>query len=243
MNLAIVNESTMFTGLGRYASYLAKATNATLFSLNLDSSINISKYPGKVVERKPFLKFGNGWYLNHRFPSFFLREIKDLIKNQITPETVIHYASQGIPHLNLDNRYIYTVHDLFGLDSKYNDDSRLRKLLKINFKHIVSAERIITVSQYVKSQLHSFGVSGKVNVVYPPVSVGFKKLDDISTVRKSLGLPKEKKLVLSVSSQDPRKNLKVVGKTMDLLGQDYALVRVGKPIGNCYAFNNIDDEK
>ena len=30
---------------------------------------------------------------------------------------------------------------------------------------------------------------------------------------------------------------------MELLGEEYSLVRIGKPLGDCYSFSNIDDEK
>jgi glycosyltransferase involved in cell wall biosynthesis len=68
-------------------------------------------------------------------------------------------------------------------------------------------------------------------------------LENRFSLRKSLGLPEDKKLVLSVSSQDPRKNLKAVAETMRLLGEEYHLVRVGKPIGASHSFSNIDDVK
>lgn len=243
MNVAIINESTKHSGLGRYAIDLAKASSGSLFSLSLDSSIDQSKYPGEVVPYRPFLKIGNGWYINHRFPSIFLRNIKTFIKDEVAPDTIIHYSSQGIPHLNMKNRYLYTIHDLFGMDLKYNGDSKLRKLLEINLKHIASSETIVTVSQYVKSQLQNFGLNGEINVIYPPVSSSFQSLDDRVSLRKYLGLPETKKLVLSVSSLDPRKNIKAVTGTMELLGEEYSLVRIGKPLGDCYSFSNIDDEK
>ena len=243
MSFAIINESTRYTGLGRYAADLANATNGKLFSLHLDSSIDTSEYPGEVVSHKSLIKIGNGWYMNHRFPSIFLTSRKKQIQNQITQDKIIHYSSQGIPNLNLKNRYVFTIHDLFGLDSKFNKDSGLRKLLEINLKYIASAERIITVSQYVKSQLQNIGINGRIEAIYPPVSRSFKLLDSRISVRKSLGLPENRRLVLSVSSQDPRKNLKTVTETMKLLGDEYSLVRVGKPIGNCYSFSNVDDEK
>ena len=243
MRFAIINESTKYTGLGRYAADVAIATNAKLLSLNLDSSIDPSQYPGQVTSYKPLLKIGNGWYMNHRFPSIFLTGIRKQIEDQISSDTIIHYSSQGIPHLNLNNRYFYSVHDLFGLDSKYNGDSRLRKLLEINLKHVATGERIVTVSQYVKSRLQEFGVNAKIDVIYPPVSRSFKPLDNRVSARKSLGLPENRRLVLSVSSLDPRKNLKAVAGTMKLLGGGYSLVRVGKPIGDCYSFSNVDDEK
>jgi len=243
MKIAVINESIRISGLGRYASDLATALNCDLFSLNLDSSISPLKYPGKVFTSKPMLSFGSGWYLNHRFPSIFMRVIKKQIENQITTETVVHYASQGIPKLNFPNKNIYTVHDLFGLDSRYNRDSLARKFFKGNLKNLLSANKIITVSNYISTQLEIIGFAGKIETIYPAVSRSFKKVDDKIRIRKSLGLPEDKKLVLSVSSQNVRKNLKVVPETMRLLGDGYSLVRVGESIGQCYSFTNIDDEK
>jgi len=243
MKIVVINESTRISGLGRYASDLATALNCDLFSLNLDSSISPLNYPGKVFKSKPMLSFGSGWYLNHRFPSIFLRGIKKQIENQITKETVVHYASQGIPKLNFPNRYIYTVHDLFGLDSTYNRDIVSKKLLKRNLKNLLSANIIITVSNYICTQLKKIDFAGKMETIYPAVSRSFNKVDHKVRIRKSLGLPENKKLVLSVSSQDLRKNLKVIPETMKLLGDEYSLVRVGEPIGQSYSFKNADDEK
>ena len=243
MSIAIINDSTIYTGLGRYATNLACATNAKLISLNLDSSIAPWKYPGMVTSSHKVFKIGTGWYLNNRFPSLFLSRIKKQIENQIDPITLIHYSSQNIPHLNLKNRYVFTVHDTFGLGSKSSSNTRFKKLIKINLKYIQSSERIIAVSNYTRSQLHKFGIDGKVDVIYPPVSRTFKSLGEPISIRKILGLPENKKLVLNVSSQEPRKNLKVVAETMKHLGNEYKLVRVGSPVGECYSFINIDDEK
>lgn len=243
MKIAVMNESTRISGLGRYASDLATALNCDLFSLNLESSISPLNYPGKVFTSKPMLSFGSGWYLNHRFPSIFMRVIKKQIENQITKETVVHYASQGIPKLNFPNRYIYTVHDLFGLDSRYNRDILAKNFFKRNLKHLLSAKKIITVSNHISTQLEKIDFAGKIETIYPAISRSFKKVDDKVRIRKSLDLPEDKKLVLSVSTQDLRKNLKVIPETMRLLGNEYSLVRVGEPIGQCYSFKNIDDEK
>lgn len=243
MNLAILNDSTEYTGLGRYASDLASATNAKLISLNLDSSVDPSAYPGTVAYFKPFLKVGTGWFMSHRMPSIFLSGVRTQIVNQIDSDTTIHYASQGVPYLNLKNRYVFTVHDLFGMNLKFTRDLGLRKFLQSNLKFISSGERVVTVSQHIRSQLQEIGIDRKIDVIYPPVSRSFKRLDDRINARKLLGLPESKKLILSVSSQDPRKNLKAVAETMQYLGDDYKLVRIGKPIGNCFSFRNIDDEK
>lgn len=243
MKSVVINESTRFTGLGRYAYYLSKALDTSLFTLSLDSSISSSNYEGKIFKPVPILKIGNGWYFYHRFPSILLSKIRKQLENEINSETILHYASQGIPHLNLHNRFLYTIHDLFGINPKYNSDMRIRKLTELNLKQALLSERIIAVSNHVKSELEKYGVSAKISSIYPPISGSFRKIYDRDGAKKSLGLPNDKKLILSVSSEDPRKNLEAVIETMRLLGEGYSLVRVGKPIGECYSFSKIDDEK
>ena len=243
MSVVIINDSTINTGLGRYAADLSRATNNGLLSLNLDSSIDPSKYPGEIISYKRFMKISNGWYFSHRFPAIFLSNIKRQIRNKVNPSTILHYSSQVVPFLNLKNRYIYTVHDLFGLDKRFNQNPRLKSILEANLKHIKGSERIITVSKYVKSLLQRYGMHDRIDVIYPPISSIFMPLENRFSLRRLLHLPEDKKLILSVSSQDPRKNLKAVIDTMQYLGDEYRLVRIGHPVGNCLSFNNVDDQQ
>lgn len=243
MNIAIINDSAIFTGIGRYATYLTYATNAVLFSLKLDSTIRTRKYPGIEVFPRTFPKIGTGWYLNHRFPSVFLSNIKKQIEKQINPNTIIHYSSQNVPRINLKNRYVFTIHDTFGLDPNFCSNSRVRKINEMNLRYSASSERIISVSKFTQSQLKKFGMEGNIDVIYPPVATAFKPLEKRESLRKKLGLPENKKLVLSVSTQNPRKNLKAVAETMKFLGSEYNLVRVGHPIDQSYSFTNVGDEE
>jgi glycosyltransferase involved in cell wall biosynthesis len=239
----VINESTKFTGLGRYAHDLSEALDAPLFSLNLDSAKDDRAYDGEVFKKSTIMKIGNGWYINHRFPSIFLTGIGKQIQHKIPRDAIIHYASQSIPRLDLKNRYLYTVHDLFGLNPMYNPDSRIRKLLQANMKNVLGAERVVTVSNHIKSEVETLTPSGEVIVIYPPVSRSFKRIEDKDSIRKFLGLPLDKKLVLSVSTEDPRKNFKTVLETVKKLGDGYKLVRVGRSIDGAYCFNRVDDVK
>lgn len=243
MDRTVINESPKFSGLGRYARDLSIALSARLLTLNLDSSLNDSVFEGTLFRQKNIIKFGNGWYINHRFPSFALREIGNQIRKEVSSASILHYASQLVPCLNLENRYLYTVHDLFGLNPKYSRNKRLRKLIKLNLKRIIMADKIITVSNYVRSELESLVNSEKIVTIYPPVSESFTRMYDKPALRKLLGLPLDKKLVLSVSSDNPRKNLQATKETITKLGDKFRLVRVGKAIENSYSFEKIDDEK
>lgn len=241
LNNVIINESNKFSALGRYAKDLSLALDSKLFTLYLDSSKDIETFEGKILSPGIRLKIGNGWYYYHKFPHISLRKIEAEIIKEIQNDTIIHYASQGIPKLNISNRFVYTIHDLFGLDEKYNHDLKLRKLLRKNLNEIFLAEKILTVSNFVKSKLEVIKNSPEVVTIYPPVSNSFQPITDKSEIRKELNLPTDKILILNVSSDDPRKNTPAILKTLRLLGKNYDLVRVGKPLGVGYSFSRVDE--
>jgi glycosyltransferase involved in cell wall biosynthesis len=102
---------------------------------------------------------------------------------------------------------------------------------------------IVTNTKYLKNELISFGFTGKITTVYLPYSPIFRKLPaNKEEIRMALGLPLDKKLILSVSTDSPRKNLPMVKRVIDELGSDFMLVRVGTPLGKSITFKDIDDK-
>ncbi len=75
------------------------------------------------------------------------------------------------------------------------------------------------------------------------VSDSLFRINDKISLKKELNLPLDKKLVLSISSNDKRKNIPTVENVMNKINDDYQLVRVGPRIGKSITFENIDDEK
>lgn len=238
----VINESNRFSALGRYAKDLSIALNAELFTLRLDSSMNVKSYDGQVLSPSNLLKIGNGWYFNHLFPSISLNKIKSEINRKLSGDALIHYSSQGIPRLNLKNQFVYTVHDLFGLDKKYNKDPKLIRLLRRNLKQVFLSRKIITVSNLVRSKLEEYEGNIEICTIYPPISSSFVRIEEKEKIRKELNLPLHKRLILSVSSTDPRKNLEAVFRTKKILGENYEIVRVGKQLNGEYSFRNVEDE-
>ena len=105
--------------------------------------------------------------------------------------------------------------------------------------------RSVTVSNSVKHEIISrFNINeNNVSVISPYVSDNFYPLNRNDELRKELGLPLDKKLILSVSSDQPRKNLSMVRELMDRLGEEYQLVRIGVPVGNSITFTDVNAEK
>ena len=136
--------------------------------------------------------------------------------------------------------------DMFARKTFIKADSIQESLKKIYMNRYLKAymnyENIITVSNRVKSEiLETINVDGnRIAVIPPHVPEYFYHLDNKVKLREKLGLPLDKILILSVSSAQPRKNLGMVKKVVEGLGNGYALVRIGHPVGNSITYNNVD---
>ncbi len=78
-------------------------------------------------------------------------------------------------------------------------------------------------------------------MIWPGIK-NFHRMDDKQNLRKELGLPMDKVLLLSVSDNRPRKNLGFLKELMENMGGDYRLIRVGTQIGDSITFSHVDSE-
>lgn len=243
MNVAVINDYTKFSGIGRYSSNLSYATNAQLISIVKDPSKLNAEYSGKVFTGFSFPPITTGWYLNQNYPDIFLKKVSNYLKEKLPSGGIIHYASQSLVPFNLSFNEVSTIHDLMAINPRYKNPNMYIKIMKKALNRLEKLRNIITDSAYVRKQLIEYGFSGEIEIIYPPVQDSFKKLTlDKNSLRKKLGLPLDKKLVLNVSTSRPWKNLKAVEETMNLLGEEYRLVRVGEPFQSSYSFNKISDK-
>ncbi|WJJ97096.1 glycosyltransferase family 4 protein [Algibacter luteus] len=100
-------------------------------------------------------------------------------------------------------------------------------------KSIKNSRRIVTDSNYVKSDIiETYKISeNKIDVIYPAPSLQF--------VNKGL---KKEKIILTVSSIDPRKNLKRIIKAFNGIDSDYKLKIVGAK-NKTFSNIGIDDKQ
>lgn len=126
------------------------------------------------------------------------------------------------------------MHDFLGIENK-------NKIIENNFKIYKKFKNVICVSNHIKNKLIDYGFEGNINVIYPGIK-NFSHIDDKINLRKILNLPLDKKLILSVSNNTPRKNLKFLNELFNNLGEEYKLVRVGQKVGDSITFNNVDDK-
>ncbi|SNR24584.1 Glycosyltransferase involved in cell wall bisynthesis [Maribacter sedimenticola] len=102
---------------------------------------------------------------------------------------------------------------------------------------VKNAKRIVTDSEYVKLDIHNtYGIKKEIiDVIYAAPSTKFVNLK-----------LKREKIILTVSSLDPRKNLKRVINAFQEIESDYKLVIVGKSNGSfsstIYEHNTVDSK-
>ena len=124
---------------------------------------------------------------------------------------------------------------------KYN--YRSQRYVQRNIKDFLRVKNLIADSRYVAEEALEIGFEFMPKVIYPPFSEYLKGGLDRKECRKKLNLPMDKILLLSVASDDPRKNLKAVKETVNQLGTKYALVHVGPKMDGAYNFINISESE
>ena len=181
--------------------------------------------------------------ITYIFRSAAFSNAKEYIKGHSdNKKTIVYYTNQFSGTLGLrDSTEVVSVHD-----SPYylGDSSTLRRVyMKLLYESLKEMKFIITNTEYLKGELFHYGYNGKITTIHLPFEKTFRKLDASKEALKNLlGFPPSKKLVLSVSSDSPRKNLKTVETVMKILGDEYLLVRVGSEVPGSITFKNVDDE-
>ncbi len=236
----IVNRYPPFTSVYRWASDLADSLPYDKEIINLIYNRNGWGYDHEGVD---FISNLGTNFLTYLFRSVaFSNARKYVIASSKPRRAVIHYTNQFSGILRI--KYAYEIVNV--QDSPYFlDDSSLaeRIYMKLLYRSLENARYIVTNTDVLKEDLHRFGFKGEITTIHLPVGKSFRKLSvSKDSLRKSLGLPSSKKLVLSVSSDSPRKNLKTVESVMNSLGDEYVLVRVGKELKRGITFKNTDDE-
>ena len=229
------------TGVGKYAKdlymLLAPESKIVQFIFNERYLDNFYKQPYKGFKST---------VLNYMFSKFAFRSGIDFINN--TPD-IIHITSQTMKPIFNNKKMVVTIHDIISFNRNQAYNQILEKLkdayMRRYVKKYLAYDNIITVSNHVKNQvITQFNINeNKIVAISPYVTDNFFPIPDKDVLRKELGLPEDKKLILSVSSNAPRKNLAMVKSVMEKLGDSYQLVRIGSQVGNSITFRNVDDEK
>lgn len=137
----------------------------------------------------------------------------------------------GIGPTFYKNKILY-IHDLsfkyFPEHFSYFFQKSYNFLIPISAKN---SKKVITVSDYVKKDLETVLEIKNIQIIYPAISSKFKQLN-----------LKREKIILCVSSIDPRKNIIRVIKAYQNLKTDYKLIFIGSK-SNSFSTLKLKKEK
>jgi len=139
---------------------------------------------------------------------------------------------------------IVTLHDI-GFKNSYKNAPAYKHLARYYgyffiFKKFLKFDIIIVLTNALKNYIiNEYRYNGNIFVVLHYYNPSFKLLKNKQDLIKKLKLPENKKLILSVGTDKPNKNIQILGKVMNILGEEYKLVRVGPSVGNSITFNNL----
>jgi len=241
--IIVINDKLYGPSLGTPTESIVNCTGSenNLYTYIYDKS-NINKEIRGKKLLGVYPPISSGWFINTSFQDFIFRKFKKYVKEN-SKTHLIHYTSQQVKPFHFQNSTV-TVHDLVPLIFPEETKKAVVKLTKKNIKFYRKLPITLTVSNFIKNSLLDYGFEGQIHVIYQPVSKSYFPIEEAKDqLRKRMNLPLNKKLVLSVSANYPRKNLKIMEETMEVLGNDYLLVRVGTPIKNSINFTNISNEE
>ena len=252
--LFLVNYAPPTSSIYKYTGEILSCTEDYSEQLNLLYSNRSKKWDldtRGISFKSPVKK---ALYANILLSRYLFRKARKYILTSSDEERIIHYTHQTISPFKLDlERSVVTIHDnpytalKYGVYNKPNNsitDKMRFRIYSASIRYTLSKykefKHVITTSDYVKNSLIKYGFRNEITTIHPQVGPHFQPIKDKERLRQELGLPKNKKLLLSVASDQPRKNLNMVERLMNELDQSYHLVRVGKPISDSSSFSNVD---
>ena len=243
MDLTFFLHTPALSGIGKYVQDIINAIEVPneTYSLIFKKDAFQKEYIGHKILGSFQIPFTDGWYLNSHFQKTAFRHLRKKISKMDSPDKFYHYVDHVVKPFTPIERSVITIHDMFRIHSSYKRKygyNGLDYMLKYidDYKKF---QHILTDSDYVKQEIINYGFEFTPTTIYPPVASYFKPLVDRSKLRAKWELPPDKLLVLSVSTNDPRKNLRTVKGTMEILDENYSLVRIGPPMEGAYNFSNL----
>jgi glycosyltransferase involved in cell wall biosynthesis len=248
LEVQIVNTYPIGTGIGEYVSDLMKIGDFDCYSLIFKKSAAKSfTYPGtNFYSFIPGFSSKVEFLLNAYFQGIMYPKAQKIIKHKSGKGNIIHYSDPSVrPFIN-SKACTVTIHDILAYyPDKTNGgfmNARYRYIVK-NFLLYKSFRNVIAISNKTREELLDKGWDNNIVVIPYAISDSFKFINNKLQARAILGLPADKFLILSISTNTPRKNLLAIKNTMDVLDERFALVRVGPSVGNSITFDYIDNRE
>lgn len=237
------------TGVGRYISDLLVMKNVTreVYTIIRKADNADLDYFGRIVRGFEIPGLPSNWYFQNNFPKIAYRRFKNEIKKDLNKkDSLFHYSDCFQSRFTPLERSIVTIHDIFIASEKYarKYNYKINRFNVKNLREFLKMENLIVDSNFVRNDLMDLGYEFEPKVVHLSYGSHMKKLGDKKTLRKKYGLPLNKTLIISVSSNDPRKNIKSIPETMERLDKEkFGIIRLGPPLQGAYNFNELSNEE
>lgn len=227
------------TGIGNYSRWINIATHEFSKMYLLDG-VKAENLEGEIEEIKAMsMPFTTNWWFRNHFPSIAYLKFRNTVKKiREGRKLIVHCLNPAVPFIG-EEVDLVTFHDIIAMKSSDNASRSYIKLMRSNLKKYFNVRNAIATTNYVKRDLEKYGYTGTVHVIGYPVDKSFFCLNDKSGIRKKLGLPLDKKILLSVSTPEPRKNVAIIQKVMESFSDDFLIVRVGKGIKANRIYENL----
>lgn len=243
----ILTQYPAFTGVGKYVQQLIEInqSNSKVYSMLFKKNSTNRPYYGDILQGKFQIPFTSGWYLNSGFQRFaYPKYVKEMKKKDRSGNYFFHYSDFGLQPFTSYENSVLTIHDFFLVLPKYKKyNYKAQPLLKKNVNKYLKFEHLIADTKHIADEAIEYGFEHKPIVAYPYAGEHIHMYSDKKKCRDYFNLPSDKKLILSISSNDPRKNNGAVKDTMDILDRSFKLVRVGPAFENAYNFKNLSDSE
>jgi glycosyltransferase involved in cell wall biosynthesis len=185
--------------------------------------------------------------LNTILPGLALRSLTSKCRRVLASDGIVHYLSEDIRPWVKGNRVAVLIlgNPMATLESEryYRFSEGYKMAVRINLRRYSRFATCVTLSEYVRRGLQEFGYDAPIRVVPPAIDPTFQVVEDREALRRRLHLPTDRKILLSISTGERRKNIRILPRVMDLLPPEYLLVRVGPPVRGCYALHDLSDEQ
>lgn len=183
--------------------------------------------------------------LNYGLPRLLLPNLSKQCAETLSSGGILHYLAEDINPWITGGRVAVTIHGnpmaTLQTDRYYSFRRGYKIAVAYNLRQYGREAVGLVESEYVRRGLQEFGYDGIVSVVPPAVDPIFQPSGDRAGLRRSLGLPLDRKILLSISSGERRKNLQILPRVMDLLPSDYVLLRVGPSVRGSQDLRSLSD--
>ncbi|MEM0136472.1 MAG: glycosyltransferase [Thermoplasmatales archaeon] len=235
--ILIINHSTEYASVGRYVRDIKEQQEGICKVINIIfNQNNAGLYPnGLNVNGVPSLG------VNVLFRMTIFREIIGLLESFKLSGGFVHYAESSMPRITRSSvNEIVTFHDVFPLEEDKRFMDFRQRLYRKYTQSFLKYDSAIAISNTTKESVLGAGFSGEIEVIYNMFDPAFKPVNDKSLIRAKYSIPEGKSIVLSVSTDERRKNLPLVYHSMRSAGEDFSLIRIGPSIGLGQSFNKVD---